>query len=111
MYSRTIIQGRIVKTPELRATAAGVPVTTIVVACGRNYIKNDGTRDADFYEVVLWRDLAEFAVKNFGKGRKILAEGRMQSREFVGKDGVRREKWELIADSVEFDDAKPKEEA
>jgi single-strand DNA-binding protein len=69
--------GRLVAAPELRETASGKHVTTVRVA-------TNGKSHADFHDVVLWSQLADFACQYLGKGRLVYIEGRLQSRPVAG---------------------------
>ena len=103
MYQKQIIIGRLTADPELKQTNTGVSVVQFSVAVDRPYnSKKPDERGADFFTVVAWRATAEFVAKHFGKGRTILVEGKMQSREYTDKDGVNRRVWELVADGVNF---------
>ena len=98
----------IVEDLELKTTPSGVPVTSFRIAVGRRFAK-DGEQNADFIDVVCWRQSAEFASKFFSKGRAILVCGQLQSRSWTDKDGNKRSKLEVVADEVSFVDKKPTE--
>lgn len=102
MYSKTIIVGRIVHTPELKQTPSGVPVCSFTVAVDRPFKKKDAEKQSDFYDTVAWRGTGEFVARYFSKGNPILVEGHMESRTYTDKNGQKRRVWELIADSVSF---------
>jgi len=102
MYSRTIIVGRLTADPELRQTPNGISVTSFSVAVGRSFTPKGGERQTDFYDVVAWRNNAEFIARYFTKGSAILIEGAMESRQFTDKNGNNRRVWELVADSAHF---------
>lgn len=89
--NRVILVGRLVATPELRETGSGIHVTTVRVAT------NDRER-AEFHDVVLWRQLAEFAASYMTKGRLVYVEGRLQGRTWEAADGSQRRAAEVVAD-------------
>ncbi len=89
--NRVILVGRLVANPELRETASGVHVTTIRVAT------ND-RKQAQFHDVVLWRQLADFAATYMTKGRLAYIEGRIQARTWDGANGTQRRTVEVVAD-------------
>lgn len=66
-----------------------------------------GQREADFFNVVCWRNTAEFAARYLSKGRRIAVEGSLQTRSYDAQDGSKRYVTEVIADNVEFCDSKP----
>lgn len=69
--------------------------------------KQTGQREADFFNIVCWRNTAEFAAKYLSKGRRIAVEGSLQTRSYDAQDGTKRYVTEIIADNVEFCDSKP----
>ena len=65
-----------------------------------------GQREADFFNVICWRQTAEFAARYLSKGRKIAVEGSLQTRTYDAQDGSKRYVTEVIADNVEFCDSR-----
>ena len=86
--------GRLVAAPELRATASGKYVTTARVA-------TNGRTGAEFHDVVLWGQLAEFACQYLGKGRLVYVEGRLRSRQWQAADGGTRRTVEIVANRLQ----------
>lgn len=106
MLNKTVLQGRLVRDPELRHTQSGVAVCSITVAWSEKY------KDAEakcFLPVTVWRATAEMVSRNFAKGREIIVEGRLQSRDWTDKDGNKRSTVELQADRIHFCGPKPVE--
>lgn len=66
MLNKIIIMGRLVRDPELRRTQSGTAVTSFRLAVDRDYKADDGSKPADFFDVVAWRSTAEFVSKYFG---------------------------------------------
>lgn len=106
MLNKVIIMGRLVKDPELRRTQSGTAVTSFRIAVDRDFKGQDGSKQADFFDVVAWRATAEFVSKYFTKGRMAVVEGRLQIRDWTDKDGGKRRSAEVIADNVYFGDSK-----
>ncbi len=102
MLNRVILMGRLVSDPELKTTANGISVTSLRLAVDRNYVKAGEERKADFFDVVCWRNTAEFVCRYFGKGSLIAVEGQLQSRTYQAKDGTNRYVVEVVADNVSF---------
>lgn len=92
--NRVILVGRLVATPELRTTGNGIHVTTIRV------VTNDRAQ-AEFTDVVLWRQMADFATTYMAKGRLAYIEGRLQTRTWESADGTKRHTVEVIADKFQ----------
>ena len=106
MLNKVIIMGRLVKDPELRRTQSGTAVTSFRIAVDRDFKSQDGSKQADFFDVVAWRNTAEFVSKYFTKGRMAVVEGRLQIRDWTDRDGGKRRSAEVIADNVYFGDSK-----
>lgn len=94
--------GRLVSAPELKTTPAGVSVTSFRIAVDRNYVKQGEERKADFFDIVCWRNQAEFVCRYFGKGSMIAIDGQLQSRTYQAKDGTNRYVVEVVADNISF---------
>lgn len=105
MLNRTIMMGRLCADPELKRTQSQIPVCSFRIAVDRDYGKN-GEKETDFFDVVAWRATAEFICKYFTKGRMIVADGRMQTRPWIDKDGNKRITTELVVDNAYFGDSK-----
>ena len=67
-------------------------------------------RGADFVDVTVFDNQAEVCSRYLAKGRKVAIEGRLQHSEWKAEVGSRRQKLEVIANSVEFLDRKPSED-
>lgn len=102
MLNRIIVMGRLVRDPELKATGSGVAVCTITLAVERDYAAQGAQREADFIDVVNWRQGAEFVSRYFRKGQLVAAEGRLQSRKWTDNAGNNRISWEIAADRCYF---------
>ena len=96
--------------PELSETPSGVAVCKFNIAINRNYTNGEGKRDADFFNVVVWRSKAENCAKYLTKGSKVAIEGTIQTRSYQDKDDIKRYVTEIIAEDVEFLSKKDAEE-
>lgn len=106
--NKVILIGHLAADPESRTTQSGVAQCTLRLAVQRRFTdKQTGQREADFFNIVCWRNTAEFAAKYLSKGRRIAVEGSLQTRSYDAQDGTKRYVTEIIADSVEFCDSKP----
>ena len=106
MLNRMILMGRLTKDPELRTTPTGSSVTTITLACERDFARAGEQKETDFIDVVCWNQRAEFVSKYFRKGQLVAAEGRLQGRKWVDKAQQNRVSLEVIADNVFFAESK-----
>ncbi len=102
MTNRIIMLGRLTKDPEKRTTPGGKVVASIVLAVDRPFKDVNGNKETDFIPVVLWGKAGELVADSCKKGHRLLVEGRLQIRNFEGKDGSKRYVAEVIANSVEF---------
>lgn len=103
MLNRVILIGRLTKDPELRYTPAGVAVTQFTLAIDRPF-SNQQTKEkeADFINIVTWRQLAETCANYLRKGRLTAVEGRLQVRNYDNNEGRKVYVTEVIADNVRF---------
>lgn len=97
--NKVFLLGRLVRDPEIRTTQSGKMVTTFTLAVDRF---GGGKDNADFITIVTWDKLAENCGNSLTKGQRALVEGRLQIRNFEGKDGQKRWVTEIVAQSVEF---------
>ncbi|OKL37421.1 single-stranded DNA-binding protein [Domibacillus mangrovi] len=102
MINRVVLVGRLTKDPELRYTPAGAAVATFTLAVNRTYTNQQGDREADFINCVIWRRPAENVANFLKKGSLAGVEGRIQTRNYEGQDGKRVYVTEVQADSVQF---------
>lgn len=106
MLNKIIVQGRLVREPEMRRTGNGTAVTSFTIACGRDF----GDGETDFLDCVAWKNTAEFVSKYFSKGRMAVVSGKLQIREWTDKDGNKRRSAEIVARDIYFGDSKKSEE-
>ena len=104
--NKVCLMGRLTNDPELRKTGSDVPVVSFTVAVDRDIKNKDGEREADFIDIVAWRNTATFVSQYFTKGRMAVVEGRLQIRSWTDQDGKKRRSAEVIADNVYFGDTK-----
>ena len=97
--NRIIISGRLTRDPERRESGSGLIVTNFSVAVNRPFAKE---KTVDYMDCVAFRKSAEFIAKWFSKGKPILIEGHLQSRDWEDKNGNKRRSWEVIVDQAEF---------
>ena len=102
MLNVVAIMGRLVADPELRTTQSGTNVCSFRIACDRNFARQGEQRQADFIDIVAWRQQADFVTRYFGKGRMILVEGELQTRSYTDKNGMNVRVTEVIADRLCF---------
>jgi len=103
MYlNRAMIIGNLTRDPEVRTTAGGQTVATFGVATNHVWNDSSGQRQekAEFHNIVAWGKLAEICGQYLTKGRKVYVEGRLQTREWQAQDGQKRNRTEIVAESM-----------
>ena len=106
MLNIVAIMGRLVADPELRTTPAGVNVCQFRIACDRNFARQGEQRQADFVDIVAWRQQADFVCKYFSKGSLIAINGRIQTRNYQDKNGNNRTAFAVVAENINFGGSK-----
>lgn len=101
----SMLIGRLTGDPELKQTTSGVSVATFSIAVNRQYSK-DKEQQADFINVVAWRNTAEFIAKYFKKGNAIFIKGAIQTRSWTDGNGNKRYATEVVADEAQFVESK-----
>ena len=90
MLNVVVLMGRLVADPQLRQTPQGTSVASFRIAVDRNFARQGEQRQADFIDIVAWRQQAEFVSKYFQKGSPIVVEGSLQTRQYQDKNGNNR---------------------
>jgi single-strand DNA-binding protein len=99
--NRIILIGRLTKDPELRYTPNGVAVASFTLAVNRPFTNQQGEKEADFINIIVWRKTAENCANYLKKRSQTAVEGRLQIRTY-DKDGFKKWITEVIAEKVEF---------
>lgn len=102
MYNKTILMGRIVNDLELKTTPNGRGVCSFRIAVERQFKNADGERQTDFFNIAAWGKTAEMVTRWFSKGRMILIEGELTTRQYTDKNGNNATWYEINAERVSF---------
>ena len=110
--NKCLIIGNLGRDPEMRYTPSGQAVTQFTVAVNRNYKDAQGERqeETEWFRVVAWGQQAEFAAEYLRKGNKVYVEGRIQTRQWEGQDGQKRYTTELVANTIQNLERRPRED-
>ena len=100
--NKAILIGNLTRDPESRTTPSGAVCTIFTLAVNRRFTNAQGVREADFINIVTWRQTAELCARYLAKGRKVCVVGQIQSRSYDAQDGTKRYVTEVVADEVEF---------
>lgn len=102
MMNRVALIGRLTKDPDLRYTPNGVAVAQFTLAVNRTFTNQQGEREADFINCVIWRKPAENVANFLKKGSLAGVDGRIQTRSYDGQDGKRVYVTEVVVEYVQF---------
>ena len=99
MINRAVLTGRLTRDPELRYTTSGTAVVSFTLAVDRQFRNQNGDRDADFVNCVIWRKSAENFSNFTHKGSLVGVEGRIQTRNYENQQGNRVYVTEVVVDN------------
>ena len=97
--NKVYLIGNLTREPEVAETPGGIAYCRFSIAVNRNVGEE---RIADYFNIVVWRGLAETCGKYLAKGRKVAIVGTLQNRSYEDKDGNKRTVTEIVANEVEF---------
>lgn len=98
--NKVILIGHLGKDPELRSLEGGVTVTSFPLATSETFNK-DGQRveQTEWHNIVMWRGLADLASKFLQKGKLVYIEGKLRTRSFEDKEGIKKYTTEVVAEN------------
>ncbi|MBL4683227.1 MAG: single-stranded DNA-binding protein [Nannocystaceae bacterium] len=102
--NKVILIGNLGRDPELRYTGSGTAVCQLNIATARSYTNknNERVEETEWHRVTVWSKQAEFCSQYLSKGRQVYVEGRLQTRSYEDKEGIKRYSTDIIADTVQF---------
>ena len=106
MMNSTCLVGRLTKDVELRYTPSNVAVATFTLAVNRTFKNENGEREADFINCVMWRQQAENLANWAKKGALIGVTGRIQTRSYDNQQGQRVYVTEVVAEQFQLLESK-----
>src|SRR3990167_9321245 len=100
--NRVQLIGNLTRDPEMRQIPGGQMVATFGVATNFTWKDQSGQQQSktEFHNIVAWRKLAEICGQYLKKGSKVYVEGRIQTRDWEGEDGVKRYRTEVIVENM-----------
>lgn len=108
--NKVIIIGRNTKDIELRQTTSGTSVAEFSIAVKRTFKNANGETESDFFNCIAFSKLAETISRYVKKGDQVGLEGRLQTRNYTNKEGKKVYVTEIIAENIEFLQAKKQDE-
>jgi single-strand DNA-binding protein len=102
--NKVILVGNVGKDAETRYIDSGVAVATFPLATSETYTAKSGEKvtNTEWHNIVVWRGLAEMAGKYITKGKQIYLEGRIRTRSYDDKDGVKKYTTEILGDNIQL---------
>lgn len=102
MLNEVILMGRLTRDPDVRMTQNGTTAANFTLACERDYAPQGQDRGTDFFDIVAFRNTADFVGQYFAKGQLVAVKGRLQQRDWTDKQGNKRRTTEILADRCYF---------
>ena len=102
MLNEVILMGRLTRDPDVRMTQNGTTAANFALACERDYAPQGQDRETDFFDIVAFRNTADFVGQYFSKGQLVAVKGRLQQRDWTDKQGNKRRSTEILADRCYF---------
>ena len=102
MLNEVILMGRLTRDPDVRMTQNGTTAANFALACERDYAPQGQNRETDFFDIVAFRNTADFVGQYFSKGQLVAVKGRLQQRDWTDKQGNKRRTTEILADRCYF---------
>ena len=98
--NKVILVGHLGKDPEVRYLEGGVSVTSFPLATSETFNK-DGRKveQTEWHNIVMWRGLADVAAKYLQKGKLVYIEGKLRTRSFEDKEGIKKYTTEVVAEN------------
>jgi single-strand DNA-binding protein len=103
--NKVILIGNLGRDPEMRYTQSGQAVTNFTIATTENWTdKNSGEKQekTEWHRIIAWGKTGELCAQYLAKGRSVYIEGRLQTREWEDKEGIKRYTTEITANNVTF---------
>ena len=100
--NKVYLIGNLTCDPELSDTTSGIPFCRFSIAVNRTFANAEGNREADFFNITVWRNQAENCSKFLKKGSKVAVVGSLQNHSYEDKDGIKRTLTDIVASEIEF---------
>jgi len=109
--NKAMIIGNLTRDPETRTTPSGQTVTTFGVATNLIWTNASGEKQkkTEYHNIVAWKKLGDICSQYLRKGNKVYIEGRLQTQQWEGQDGGKRQRTEIVAENMIMLDSKNSE--
>ena len=100
--NKAMLIGNLTRDPELRNTPSGQSVASFSIATNLVWTDQSGQQQkkTEFHNIIAWRKLAEVCSKYLHKGSKVYVEGRLQTTDWTGQDGIKRYRTEIVLENM-----------
>lgn len=100
--NKAMVIGNLTRDPEMRSTPSGQNVASFSVATSLTWTDNSGQQQkkTEFHNIIAWRKLADICGQYLHKGSKVYIEGRLQTSDWTGQDGVKKYRTEIIVENM-----------
>ena len=107
-YNKVMLMGNLTRDPELRFTANGAAVASFGLAINRRYKQGDDWKEeVCFVDITVWGKQAENCAEYLSKGRAVFLEGYLKLNSWENESGEKRNKHEVVANTVQFLGGRP----
>ena len=106
MINNVVLVGRLTKDPDLKYTSSGSAVASFTLAVNRSFTNQNGNREADFINCVIWRKPAETMANYARKGTLLGVVGRIQTRSYENQQGQRVYVTEVVCENFQLLESK-----
>lgn len=106
--NKAMLIGNLTRDPEIKTTTTGQQVASFSIATNFVWTDQSGQQQkkVEFHNIIAWRKLAEICGKYLHKGSKVYVEGRLQTTDWAGQDGVKRYRTEIVLENMIMLDSK-----
>lgn len=100
--NRAELIGNVTRDPELKSLPSGQSVCSFSIATNQEWKDKEGNKQtrAEFHNIVTWGKLAEICASMLARGTRVFVAGRLQTRDWEGKDGTKHQRTEIVADEM-----------
>ncbi len=102
--NKVMLIGNVGKDPDVRHLESGIAVARFTLATNETYTDKTGKKvtQTEWHNIVVWRGLAETVEKYVKSGKLLYVEGKLQTRSYQDKDGVKRYTTDVVCDNFRF---------
>ena len=100
--NKTVVIGRLVRDSDLTYSQSGTAICKFTIAVDRTFKNKNGEKETDFLNIVTFNKLAELCGQFIDKGKMVAVDGRIQTGNYMHKDGYKVYTTDIVADNVQF---------